>query len=104
MVTIFIGEIMEKIMNKTKYIYFSSIIFMIALKIHSLFTEEGYHRMIVKKYYLWFIGSFSLVLMVLSLMILLVYLIFYSKKGLNVKHLILFLPSIVILLSLIFGW
>lgn len=95
---------MTRLLNKAIYIIFSISIFLIALRLHALFSEEALHRMIVKKYYLYLVSPFLLTCMVLSLLYVLNYLIFSSSKRLSARQVILLLPSIVVLLGLIFGW
>ena len=94
---------MVKMINKTIYIIFTSSILLIALRLIALLSEEGFHRMIIKKYYLYLVSPFLLGFMVLSLLYVLSYLI-YSSKRLSTKQAILLLPSIIVLLSLILGW
>ena len=90
--------------NKAILINFCNSIFLIALRFHSLFTDEAFHRMIVKKYYLYLISPLMLTFIILSLLYVFGHLIFSSLKNLSVSQVIMLMPSLIVLLGLIFGW
>ncbi len=90
--------------NKAIYIVFSSSIFLIALRLHALFSEEGFHRMIVKKYHLYLVSPVIFICMVLSLLYVLTYLTLSNSNRLSPRQVILLLPSVIVLLGIIFGW
>jgi len=96
--------IMAKMINKAIYVNLGCSIFLIAIRLHGLFSEEACHRLIVKKYYLWIVNPFILIYLVLSLLYVFGYLTFSTSRKQIIKKVIFLLPSIIVILGVIFGW